>query len=140
MDLKEILFGGGGAFLILCTMVQISPIRFNPWRWIAKRLGRAINGEVIEKVDNLEKEVTSLANICEEREATTCRTRIIRFGDEMYHSQKHSKEHFDQILADIKTYEDYCGTHPGYRNNIATATINRIRTVYEKCMEEKDFL
>ena len=140
MVLKDILIGGGGIFLVICTLIQIAPIKVNPWSWLAKRVGRAINGEVIEKVDSLEKEITTLAAICEEREATTCRTRIIRFGDEMYHDQKHSKEHIDQILADIKTYEDYCSTHPGYRNNIATATIKQIRAVYDRCIEEKDFL
>lgn len=147
MDLKEILFGGGGIILVICTLVQITPIKLNPWSWIARRIGRAMNGEVIEKVDVLdkriiavEKEVSNLSNLVAERDATTCRTRIIRFGDEIYHSQRHSKEHFEQILSDIQTYEEYCRSHPTYRNNIATATIKRIRAVYDKCMEEKDFL
>ena len=151
MNLKEILMDGGGILIVICTLVQITPIQINPWTWIAqkvgKKIGKVINGEVIEKVDTLNDRITAvdqkvekLEAKMEEGSATTCRMRIIRFGDEIYHGQRHSKEHFDQVLEDIKTYEEYCQSHPHYRNNKAKATIKRIRAVYDKCMEDKDFL
>ena len=151
MNLKEILMNGGGVLIVICTLVQITPIQINPWTWIAqkigKKIGKVINGEVIEKVDTLNDRITAvdqkvenLETKMEEGSATTCRMRIIRFGDEIYHDQRHSKEHFDQVLEDIKTYEEYCQSHPHYRNNKAKATIKRIRAVYDKCMEDKDFL
>lgn len=37
------------------TLVQIAPIKVDPWSWIAKKVGRAINGEVLEKFGELEK-------------------------------------------------------------------------------------
>lgn len=140
MNLQEIFTSGGGMLLILFTLVQISPIKINPWSWLAKKFGRAVNGEVIEKVDNLGKDLKSLRGECDEREAINCRTRIMRFGDELLHDVRHSKEHFDQILLDITNYEIYCEAHPHFRNNIAVATIENIKVVYQKCMKENNFL
>ena len=140
MTLKELLTGGGSALLILATLLQIAPIKINPWSWLAKNIGKALNGEVVEKVDSLERNVEKLRAECEERAATNCRTRILHFGDEILHNVKHSKEHFDQILLDITDYEQYCNNHPHFKNNVAVATIKRITEVYEDCVENNDFL
>ena len=48
MSIKEILAGGGGV-LILMTLVQIAPIKVNPWSRIAGAIGRAINAEVSKR-------------------------------------------------------------------------------------------
>lgn len=140
MTLKELLTGGGSALLILATFLQIAPIKINPWSFIAKKIGKALNGEVVEKVDRLEKNIKNLRVECEEREATKCRARILRFGDEILHNVRHSKEHFDQILLDITAYEQYCNTHPNFKNNVAIATINRINREYDECANNNGFL
>ena len=140
MNLKELLTGGSGVLLAVLTLLQIAPIQVNPWSWLAKKLGKAINGEVVEKVDSLGTDIRNLRDECEEREATACRTRILRFGDEILHGVLHSKEHFDQILLDITAYENYCKCHPGFRNNVAVATIRRINQVYAQCISDNDFL
>ena len=140
MNIKELLTSGGGVLLILLTLIQIAPVKINPWSWLAKNIGKAINGEVVEKVDNLSTDIRNLRDECEEREATACRTRILRFGDEILHDVRHSKEHFDQILIDITAYENYCASHPDFRNNVAVATIKRINQVYAQCIRDNDFL
>lgn len=140
MNIKELLTSGGGVLLILLTLIQIAPVKINPWSWLAKNIGKAINGEVVEKVDNLSTDIRNLRDECEEREATACRTRILRFGDEILHDVRHSKEHFDQILIDITAYENYCASHPDFRNNVAVATIKRINQVYARCIRDNDFL
>ena len=140
MNIKELLTSGGGALLILLTLIQIAPVKINPWSWLAKNIGKAINGEVVEKVDNLSTDIRNLRDECEEREATACRTRILRFGDEILHDVRHSKEHFDQILIDITAYENYCASHPAFRNSVAVATIRRINQVYAQCIRNNNFL
>lgn len=55
MTLKEILFGGGSALFVLLTLLQLAPIKINPWSAIAKAFGRAINSEVLEKVGKARK-------------------------------------------------------------------------------------
>ena len=63
-------------------IVQISPIKINPWTWLARSIGRAINAELIEKVDGLNKRIDQMEENDAEREAKSARIRILRFGDE----------------------------------------------------------
>lgn len=139
MTMEEIATGGG-ILLAAMTLIQIAPIKLNPWSALAKAIGRAINGEVITKVDRLERELLGMKENLEERDAISCRTRILHFGDETIHGVRHTKEHFDQILRDITTYERYCDDHPNFENNTTVLTSRRIKDIYEDCLKTADFL
>ena len=128
-----------GAFATL-TVLQVAPIKINPWTWIARAIGRAINAEVIDKVGKLENEVQTIKKNVEEHEAKSARVRILRFGDEILHNVKHSQEHFNQVLLDITEYEEYCSHHPDFRNNVTGITTKRIMETYEKCLKDNNFL
>lgn len=140
MTLKEICIYIGSAVALLMTFVQITPIKINPWSWLGKMIGRAINGEVLEKVDALSEDVKRNKEDDDEQWASLSRTHILRFGDELLHGVPHSKEHFDQVMRDISKYEDYCDNHPNYLNGVAHATIQQIKKTYQKCLEENSFL
>ncbi len=139
-NIKQISLYSGGVIILLMTFVQISPIKINPWSWIGRCIGRAINGEVLEKVETLTRDVKRNKDDDDEQWASLSRTHILRFGDEILHGVSHSKEHFNQVLLDISKYEQYCESHPQYINNIATATIQQIKKTYQKCLEENNFL
>ena len=136
----KITSGGCGALLIILTIIQISPIKINPWSAIAKALGRAINKEMMDKLESLDKEMKQLRDATALESALNCRVRIIHFGDETLHGQKHTKEHFDQILRDIDKYEHYCSTHPEFENNVTVLTSARIKEIYRKRLADGDFL
>ena len=131
---------GGGILLAVLTVIQIAPIKINPWSALAKAIGRAINGEVIAKVDQLERDLVGMKAAQEERDAINCRSRILHFGDETIHGVRHTKEHFDQILRDITTYERYCDDHPNFENTTTVLTSQRIKNIYEDCLKTADFL
>lgn len=145
--IKTYILGGSGILFILLSLVQISPIKINPWSFVARRIGRAINKEVIEKMNgfqeelkNVKQDMTDFRKESDERNATFCRARILRFGDEILHGIPHSKEHYDQILLDISTYENYCVDHPKYKNNVAVATIKYIEKKYQEHLIDDSFL
>lgn len=138
--IKQIVVSGGGILLVALTIIQITPIKLNPWSWLGRCIGRAINGEVLAKVDNLGQELADHKAKSAEREATQCRARILRFGDEILHNVPHSKEHYEQILIDVDSYEGYCDDHQDYKNNVAVATIKHIKKMYQKHLEEDTFL
>lgn len=126
MSLNDIITNGGGILLILMTIIQLAPIKINPWSKIARAIGRAINVEIMDKLN--------------ESEATDARYRILRFDDEIRHHVRHTEEHFNQILGDIDEYEIYCSTHPNYKNSKAVLAIENTRRTYEKCRQENSFL
>ena len=139
MDMNEILTAGGLVMAIM-TLIQIAPIKLDPWTWIARRIGRAINGEVLERVDRLSERFDAFKAERYEHDAKTARAQILRFGDEILHGVKHSKEHFDECLRDCDMYEAYCKDHSGFANGVAKQTIAMVRDTYRVCMEEKSFL
>lgn len=126
----------------LATIIQVSPIKLDPWTWLARWIGRAINGELIEKVDKLEKKIERMDHDAGEQRAKDARARVLRFGDEILHNDndRHSKEHFDDILQDITEYEKYCEEHPEFENNRMQLTAQKIKDTYKKCWEEHRFL
>lgn len=106
---------------------------------IQKKFSDAIATIEATQQNNL-KSLNELAKMIVENEATTCRYRILRINDEILHDQKHTKEHFDQILDDITRYEQFCTDHPDYENNKAVMAIKNIKRVYEKCSDDNTFL
>lgn len=126
MTLKEILGTSGGILFVLSVLVQIAPIKLNPWSTLARYIGRALNSEVLE--------------IIEKNEAKTARYRIIRFNDEIRHDVRHTEEHFNQIIDDIRTYENYCNSHPNFPNGKSVFSVSNIKKIYEKCISEDLFI
>lgn len=140
MSLLEIAELGGGGILLLTILVEIAPIKINPWSWLAKTAGRALNGEMLDKLSALERDVRQIKDDASRREAVMARTRILRFGDEILHKEIHTKEHFDQTLRDITAYEQYCDNHPEFENSCAVLTIQKIKDTYMERLEKNDFL
>lgn len=140
LNFGELMSGGAIALAAFLSLVEIAPIKINPWTKIARAIGKAINGEVLAKVEALEQKVDKLEHAGAERNAESRRVRILRFGDEILHDVKHSKEHFDNILKDISVYEQYCKDHPEFENGRTVLTIETIEATYKKCFATHDFL
>lgn len=156
MTLQELADLGPGMACLLAvvmTLVQLAPIKVNPWSWIANKVGGAINKELKtsltsqikdlkEKVDDLEDKLTSLTGDVEVNAVLSSRSNILHFGDELVRdpTRKHTKEHFEQILQDCDKYENYCRDHPDFENNQAVLTIERIKEIYSHCLRDHDFL
>lgn len=147
MNLLEILKEGAGGAIIIMTLIEITPIKINPWSSIAKWIGRAFNSSVLQKIDQMEsrlstmeKDIKTIQEDASEQRAISCRARILRFGDEVLHGTRHTKDHFDQILIDIRDYDAYCAGHKDFENNITGLTSERIKKVYRDRLERNDFL
>ncbi len=92
------------------------------------------------KIDEIGDRLQEMRQETGTERATNRRYRILRFNDEILHDEKHTKEHFDQILEDITEYKKYCKDHPDYKNSRAEMAIKNIERVYEKCAREGTFL
>lgn len=127
---------------VLSLLVQVSPIKVNPWSWLFKQIGEAINGdikkelaEVTKSVSKLDDKIEKMSNSQIRDKIENKRYRIIRFGDELRSVSDPSlisKDHYDQILNDIDDYEKYCAQHPDFRNNITQMTCDHVKSLYKK--------
>lgn len=140
-------FGGAVNLVViviaaLSTVLEVSKIKINPWSWLAGIIGRAMNQELIEKVDSLSTDVRNLKKSVDERDAKAARGKILEFGDDLIFNpeRKHSKDMFDDVVQRITEYDTYCNEHPDFKNHRTTTTSKLILDTYEKCMREHSFL
>ena len=139
MSLEEILLGGGGGLALLLTLIQIAPVKINPWSALARALGKAFNGEVISRLDGLEKSLDEHIKADAEKDADEHRRRILRFNNELICEIPHTREEFLEALSDIDFYERYCREHKAYKNNRCSHAIANINRVYDDRLKLHDF-
>lgn len=162
----DISLGSVSVFIIvLLSIVQISPIKINPWSKLLKAVGNSLNHGVMDKieerfegiesrftriesaVDNIQTDVTALdaavsgmdSNIRMDQ-AVNFRVRILRFCDELQEGRIHSKDSFDQVMSDITGYCNYCRENPNFKNNQTETTIEYIKKVYGERLEKRDWM
>ena len=152
--LAEYGAAGGICLVVLLSLVEISPIKINPWSKLFRSLGKALNKDMLEEINGLKTELTSLKeeikkvddrvdkmdSRIDENNAIQCRSRILRFGDEVSHGQNHSRDHFKQIFCDITTYNSYCHSHPEFQNDMTKITSKRIEDDYMERDKRDTFL
>lgn len=97
MTIQEILAGGGGLLLILMTLVQIAPVKINPWSALAKAIGKAINADISKRLDEIEKKLDLHIKTDDQGRADDWRAAILRFNNELLRPIRHTKEEFVEV-------------------------------------------
>lgn len=133
--------------LVLGTIVEIVPVKLNPWSWIIKKIGKIANADVVARLDVVEKDVKEIRaenkqqnDSLMERDAVMARREILRFSDAISHGVSYSRDSYVQILSDIDDYERYCHAHPTFKNNMTKAATKKILHEYEVRDATNDFL
>lgn len=136
------------------TLLQISPIKINPWSWIGKMLKwiwrafcRSLNADVLDKLSVMEVKQTETEQkldkhikLDDEREADKVRASILHFNNELFRFIPHTEEEFVEILFKIDWYNNFCKTHEDYKNSRAMHAIANIERVYDERLEKHDFI
>ena len=140
MTAQDILLGGGGLLVVLLSLVQIAPVKWDPWSALAKAIGRAINADLMKELSETKGTLEKHIQIDDERNADGHRAKILAFNTELLRGQDHTREDFIEVLAEIDRYESYCRSHPDYKNNRAKYAIANIGRVYNDRLKKHDFL
>lgn len=126
--------------ILLGGAVKIPKIEINLWGWLLKKAGKYLNGDLTDKVNRLQSDLTAHIKTSEKEKALDARRRFLRFDDDLCSGRNFGKEHFCQVLRDIDTYEQYCDDHPDFLNSQADLSIKHIKAVYSVKLEQDDFL
>lgn len=115
------------------------------WSWLSQR--KASNKDILnevkalgQRVEKVESKVEQISDDVAKTTAETCRVRLLRFNGELLRDVKHTEEEFVQTLGDIDQYEEYCRTHPDYKNSRSVMAIGNIKRCYDNCQQNHDFL
>ena len=137
----------GVCAIIILSLIEIAPIKINPWSKILGSIGKGLNKDTMMEIESLKKEVEKIDNRVDkidaridENNAVQCRSRILRFGDEVSHGTNHSRDHFRQIFSDITSYNTYCHNNPDFKNDMTKITSKIIEDDYVEREKNDNFL
>lgn len=140
-------FGSSLIFIgvILCTFVQISPIKINPWDilfgWIGNRFNSGINKKIDKidgRVDKLEKQIDKQVEDGKKSKVKEQRQYLIEFVNEGVNGKRHTKESFEYAIKACDEYEAFVRDNH-IDNGVINSTIHAIRTKYEEHLIKADF-
>ena len=147
------------------TLAQkYAPQGKKPWSILLSFIGREINADMIQaqkemsdrinaldkklesiqqdmsdRIDALDEKIANTDKKLDKNVAISARVRILRFGDELQEEKKPSKGRFDQALADINAYDEYCAKHSDFKNGVTEPTSTFIKEQYQERLRKYDF-
>jgi len=117
--------------IVVLSSIELSPIEINPWSWIGGLIGKLLGVKAVsDKVDAIDKKV-------DENQAITIRVRILQFEDSLQSGKEHSKDSWNQVMDDVRRYEEYTSSNPDFKNNITEASVAHINKVYSELLDKR---
>ena len=98
------------------------------------------DSKILKAIGDLSDKVKGIENRMDKGSADGARRRILAFDDELRRGLEHSEESYNQILADVKFYRDFCRSHADYENDKAVSAISHIKETYQHVKNENKFI
>ena len=110
--------------IILFSLIQIAPVKLNPWDSILGWLGRKINGETEKQLKELKKQVQDMW-------VASHRQTVLTFAREARAGVEHSSDEWTNVLNIIAEYEQFVMASK-ISNGIVKADSEYIRGLYQE--------
>lgn len=137
LTVGQLLGGGISAVALLGLLLEVAPIKLNPWTAVLSAIGKRLNKDVTEKVDKLAAEVSAQGERIDDNERDRIRYEILDFANSCRNCRRHSSEEFNHIFELKDKYHDILD-----RREEANGKIDRdmeyITTLYRRCQEQND--
>ena len=127
MGLNEILNRLNAGYItagivILLSLIQISPLKLNPWDKLLGWFGKKLNGATEKRLEAVEKQIRDMW-------INTHRQSILTFARECRADMHHDAEEWNHILSIADEYEVYCAKNT-VSNGVVKADTEYIRGLY----------
>lgn len=128
-----LLFGSG---LIACEITPI--VKFKPISLFLSWLGKKLNKEVIDDLNKVKKDVSTVRNDLQNHIVESQRRDILNFADKLRFNSTRSKEEYDYIINLYDKYEKYLKEN-NLDNGKVDLAFEYITKKYRECMENNSF-
>lgn len=132
----------GQAFIYLIasgTLIEISPIKFNPITMILKWMGDKMNSGIKAEIDIVKKAQEEQRKDFQDYKVSQYRYEIFQFENEIRdNNDHHTEEQYNHILEQCKKYEAYCEDN-NIPNGKAEMAIKHIRDVCYDHLKDDSF-
>lgn len=124
---------------VVLSVIQISPIKINPWSSILRWIGNQINKDIKVDLKSIHKEIDSMREENDKNEARRLRANILDFANSCRNDRKHTKDEFENIARD---YDDYMAIieKRSIKNGFLKAEYEYIEDIFHQCQRENKFL
>lgn len=112
------------AIIIILSLIQVSPVKINPWDKILGWFGKKINHETKKDMEDLKKQVSDLW-------INNHRQGILAFARECRSGITHDCEEWSNILNLCEEYEQYTEENH-VTNGVVKENTKYIRDLYQK--------
>lgn len=137
---------GSLVLIIFLTIIQISPIKWNPWDSILFWVGSKLNSPLKKEVDELKEQLKAVdkkldGHISESKikDLKDTRRDVLDFCSSCMNGQRHTQEQYRFVIKKCDEYELYIETNK-VKNGEITSAIKEIRRRYDKHIQMNDFL
>ena len=124
--------------ILLTTLVQISPLKLNPWDFCLGWIGDRLNSHIIKKVDALDEKLTKHVQESKDSSVKRKRQRILQFVEDGMGGKRYTKETFEFMMNECDEYEQYIKEND-IKNGVIDASITEIRRRYIDHVHNADF-
>lgn len=113
-------------------LIQIVPIKINPWSALFQWIGKLITGNACSKIDDLIKQV-------DENEKDRIRWEILNFANSCRNGIKHTRDEFQHIVTLRDKYQQLLEKTNDV-NGVFDVEYKYILDLYAERLEKNDFL
>ena len=125
--------------IIFTFVIQITPIKWNPWTSFFHWLGDKLTKEPCKKMDSLITKVEEIELNVNENEKDRIRWEILDFANSCRNGRKHTKDEFEHIITLNKKYKKILAKTSD-ENGVFEMEYDYIKKLYAKRLEKNDFL
>lgn len=123
----------------LSLVIQITPIKVNPWSSLFKWVGKMVTADLNKKVDEINTSVLKLQNNIDENEKDRIRWEVLDFANSCRNGRRHTKDEFQHIIVLHDKYRIMLErTHD--TNGVFDAEYEYVKKLYAERQEKNDFL
>lgn len=114
------------------TLIQVVPIKINPWSWLASQIRKMIVGDLENKLNDLQEDFI-------DEKINTKRWNVLDFANSCRQERRHTKEEWEHCISELTWYENYCENHH-VSNGVMTECAKYLRESYQEHLRNNDFL
>lgn len=146
MWLPPLFFKDAAIMIVILSLVQISPLKLNPWTWLKSfaELPKRI-GTIEKRIDDLESEMRNKMQELERKIDNTdgfrWQSMILVRGDRIRRKEKFSEEMWRSTIETLDNYEHFCEKNKDWFNNGRTEeAMKLLREKYKEVYRKGDYL
>ena len=121
------------------TLIEIAPIKINPWATLFNWIGNIINGDIKTEIKGMKDDLTELKKDFESKKAEDMRWEILNFANSCRRGAEHGKDSWRHAMSQLAEYESYT-ERKGITNGVIEEDAHYLRELYQERNRKNDFL